>query len=44
MSLFEHGVKTLHTLIQDGEVKVSELVQESFDQIDRVDGKIGAFL
>lgn len=44
MSLFEHGVKTLHTLIQDGEVKVSELVQESFDQIDRVDGEIGAFL
>lgn len=44
MSLFEHGVKTLHTLIQDGEVKASELVKESFDQIDRVDGKIGAFL
>ncbi|WP_449403135.1 Asp-tRNA(Asn)/Glu-tRNA(Gln) amidotransferase subunit GatA [Exiguobacterium artemiae] len=44
MSLFEHGVKNLHTLVKDGEVKVSELVQESFDRIDRVDGKIGAFL
>ncbi|WP_214849630.1 Asp-tRNA(Asn)/Glu-tRNA(Gln) amidotransferase subunit GatA [Exiguobacterium sp. s138] len=44
MSLFEHGVKNLHTLVKDGEVKVSELVQESFDRIDRVDGNIGAFL
>ena len=44
MSLFEHGVKNLHTLVKDGEVKVSELVQESFDRIDRVDEKIGAFL
>ena len=44
MSLFEHGVKNLHTLVKDGEVKVSELVQESFDRINRVDGKIGAFL
>lgn len=44
MSLFEHGVKKLHTLVKDGEVKVSDIVQESFDQIDRVDGKIGAFL
>lgn len=44
MSLFEHGVKKLHTLVKDGEVKVSDLVQESFDQIDRVDGKVGAFL
>lgn len=44
MSLFEHGVKNLHTLVKDGEVKVSELVQESFDRVDRVDGNIGAFL
>ena len=44
MSLFEHGVKNLHTLVKDGEVKVSELVQESFDRINRVDGNIGAFL
>ncbi|ASI36338.1 MULTISPECIES: Asp-tRNA(Asn)/Glu-tRNA(Gln) amidotransferase subunit GatA [unclassified Exiguobacterium] len=44
MSLFEHGVKKLHTLVKDGEVKVSDLVQESFDQIDRIDGKVGAFL
>lgn len=44
MSLFEHGVKNLHTLVKDGEVKVSELVQESFDRIDRVDGNVGAFL
>ncbi|WP_114570027.1 Asp-tRNA(Asn)/Glu-tRNA(Gln) amidotransferase subunit GatA [Exiguobacterium flavidum] len=44
MSLFEHGVKKLHTLVKDGEVKVSELVKESFDRIDKVDGKIGAFL
>ncbi|WP_214847184.1 Asp-tRNA(Asn)/Glu-tRNA(Gln) amidotransferase subunit GatA [Exiguobacterium sp. s193] len=44
MSLFEHGVKKLHTLVKDGEVKVSDLVQESFNQIDRVDGKVGAFL
>ncbi|WP_214892658.1 Asp-tRNA(Asn)/Glu-tRNA(Gln) amidotransferase subunit GatA [Exiguobacterium sp. H66] len=44
MSLFEHGVKKLHTLVKDGEVKVSDLVQASFDQIDRVDGKVGAFL
>ncbi|WP_445002695.1 Asp-tRNA(Asn)/Glu-tRNA(Gln) amidotransferase subunit GatA [Exiguobacterium alkaliphilum] len=44
MSLFDHGVAKLHTLLKEGEVTVTDLVKESFDQIERTDEKIGAFL
>ncbi|WP_100371685.1 Asp-tRNA(Asn)/Glu-tRNA(Gln) amidotransferase subunit GatA [Bacillus sp. FJAT-45037] len=44
MSLFDHKVKELHTMLQSKQVKVSELVDESYKRIADVDGKVQAFL
>ena len=44
MSLFDHGVAKLHTLLKEGEVTVTDLVKESFDRIEATDEQIGAFL
>lgn len=44
MSLFDHKVADLHELIQKKEVKVSELVDESYKRIKEVDDKVEAFL
>lgn len=44
MSLFDHGVAKLHTLLKEGEVTVTDLVKESLDRIEVTDDQIGAFL
>ncbi|WP_214884713.1 MULTISPECIES: Asp-tRNA(Asn)/Glu-tRNA(Gln) amidotransferase subunit GatA [unclassified Exiguobacterium] len=44
MSLFDHGVAKLHTLLKEGEVTVTDLVKESFDRIEATDDQIGSFL
>ncbi|MFN3632433.1 Asp-tRNA(Asn)/Glu-tRNA(Gln) amidotransferase subunit GatA [Exiguobacterium profundum] len=44
MSLFDHGVAKLHTLLKEGEVTVTDLVKESFERIEATDDQIGAFL
>ncbi|ERN51385.1 Asp-tRNA(Asn)/Glu-tRNA(Gln) amidotransferase subunit GatA [Alkalihalophilus marmarensis] len=44
MSLFDHKMKDLHTMLHNKEVKVSELVDESYKRIAQVDDKVGAFL
>lgn len=44
MSLFDHSIKDLHELIHKKEVKVSELVEHSFQKIQETDEKVQAFL
>ena len=44
MSLFDHGVAKLHTLLKEGDVTVTDLVKESFDRIDATEETVGAFL
>ncbi|WP_342429306.1 Asp-tRNA(Asn)/Glu-tRNA(Gln) amidotransferase subunit GatA [Neobacillus sp. FSL H8-0543] len=44
MSLFDHKVSDLHELLHKKELKVSDLVNESFKRINDVDGKVQAFL
>lgn len=44
MSLFDHKVADLHEMIQKKEVKVSELVDESYKRIQEVDDSVKAFL
>ncbi|WP_050613898.1 Asp-tRNA(Asn)/Glu-tRNA(Gln) amidotransferase subunit GatA [Bacillus testis] len=44
MSLFTNSLKELHSLLHKNEVSVSDLVNASFERIQQVDGKIGAFL
>ncbi|WP_100406221.1 Asp-tRNA(Asn)/Glu-tRNA(Gln) amidotransferase subunit GatA [Bacillus solitudinis] len=44
MSLFDHKMSELHTMLQNKEVKVSELVGESYKRIAEVDNKVKAFL
>ncbi|OQP04151.1 aspartyl/glutamyl-tRNA amidotransferase subunit A [Geobacillus sp. 46C-IIa] len=44
MSLLDHTVSELHTLLQKKEVLVSELVEESYRRIGEVEEKVQAFL
>lgn len=44
MSLFEHTLAEIQELLQKKEITVSDLVDESFERIHEVDGKIQAFL
>ncbi|RAS82801.1 Asp-tRNA(Asn)/Glu-tRNA(Gln) amidotransferase subunit GatA [Priestia endophytica] len=44
MSLFDHKMSELHGLLHKKEVRVEELVNESYKRIGEVDEKVGAFL
>ncbi|MFS0820647.1 Asp-tRNA(Asn)/Glu-tRNA(Gln) amidotransferase subunit GatA [Bacillus sp. 1P02SD] len=44
MSLFDHKVSELHSLLHKKEISVSDLVEESFKRINAVDDKVQAFL
>lgn len=44
MSLFDHKLSDLHELLHKKEVKVSDLVDESYKRIGQVDSKVQAFL
>ncbi|WP_088103301.1 Asp-tRNA(Asn)/Glu-tRNA(Gln) amidotransferase subunit GatA [Halalkalibacter urbisdiaboli] len=44
MSLFDHKMSELHSMLHNKEVKVSELVDESYKRIAEVDDKVKAFL
>ncbi|MED4206224.1 Asp-tRNA(Asn)/Glu-tRNA(Gln) amidotransferase subunit GatA [Neobacillus mesonae] len=44
MSLFDHKVSDLHELLHKKELKVSDLVDESYKRIAEVDNKVQAFL
>ncbi|WJQ14347.1 Asp-tRNA(Asn)/Glu-tRNA(Gln) amidotransferase subunit GatA [Geobacillus stearothermophilus] len=44
MSLFDHSVSELHTLLKKKEVSISDLVDESYRRIDEVEEKVQAFL
>lgn len=44
MSLFDHKISELHSLLHKKEISVSDLVDESFKRINAVDEKVQAFL
>ncbi|EUJ29190.1 aspartyl/glutamyl-tRNA amidotransferase subunit A [Listeria floridensis FSL S10-1187] len=44
MGLFEHSVKNLHEMLVKKEISPFDLVKESFDRIDAVEDKVGAFI
>jgi aspartyl-tRNA(Asn)/glutamyl-tRNA(Gln) amidotransferase subunit A len=44
LSLFDHTVSDLHELLHKKEIKVSDLVDESYKRIQEVDDKVQAFL
>ncbi|WP_077210718.1 Asp-tRNA(Asn)/Glu-tRNA(Gln) amidotransferase subunit GatA [Bacillus dakarensis] len=44
MSLFDHKLSDLHELLHKKEVKVSDLVEESYKRIGQVDSQVQAFL
>ncbi|ADF37205.1 Asp-tRNA(Asn)/Glu-tRNA(Gln) amidotransferase subunit GatA [Priestia megaterium] len=44
MSLFDRKLSELHSLLHKKEVRVQELVDESYKRINEVDDKVGAFL
>ncbi|WP_017729180.1 Asp-tRNA(Asn)/Glu-tRNA(Gln) amidotransferase subunit GatA [Halalkalibacterium ligniniphilum] len=44
MSLFDHKMADIHKKLQNKEVKVSELVDESYKRIAEVDDKVKAFV
>ncbi|MCM3570181.1 Asp-tRNA(Asn)/Glu-tRNA(Gln) amidotransferase subunit GatA [Neobacillus mesonae] len=44
MSLFDHKVSDLHELLHKKELKVSDLVDESYKRITEVESKVQAFL
>ena len=44
MSLFDYKVSDLHELLHKKELKVTDLVDESYKRIAQVEGKIQAFL
>ncbi|KYD32458.1 Asp-tRNA(Asn)/Glu-tRNA(Gln) amidotransferase subunit GatA [Parageobacillus toebii] len=44
MSLFDHKISELHTLLQKKEISVSDLVDESFRRIGEVEEQVQAFL
>ncbi|KKB74146.1 MULTISPECIES: Asp-tRNA(Asn)/Glu-tRNA(Gln) amidotransferase subunit GatA [Bacillus] len=44
MSLFDHKISELKSLIHKKEISISDLVDESYKRIHEVDGKVQAFL
>jgi aspartyl-tRNA(Asn)/glutamyl-tRNA(Gln) amidotransferase subunit A len=44
MSLFEHKISELHEFLHKKEVKISDLVDESYKRVQEVDKKVQAFL
>ncbi|KOO41217.1 Asp-tRNA(Asn)/Glu-tRNA(Gln) amidotransferase subunit GatA [Priestia koreensis] len=44
MSLFDHKISELHSLLHKKELRVEDLVEESYKRIGEVDDKVGAFL
>ncbi|TYR79142.1 Asp-tRNA(Asn)/Glu-tRNA(Gln) amidotransferase subunit GatA [Priestia megaterium] len=44
MSLFDRKLSELHNLLHSKEVRVQDLVDESYKRINEVDDKVGAFL
>ncbi|WP_110113601.1 Asp-tRNA(Asn)/Glu-tRNA(Gln) amidotransferase subunit GatA [Bacillus sp. CGMCC 1.16541] len=44
MSLFDRKISELHKLLHSKEVRVQDLVDESYKRINEVDDKVGAFL
>lgn len=44
MALFDHKISELHEFLQQKEIKVSELVEESYQRIQQVESKVKAFL
>ncbi|MDQ0208424.1 Asp-tRNA(Asn)/Glu-tRNA(Gln) amidotransferase subunit GatA [Alkalicoccobacillus murimartini] len=44
MSLFDHSIKELHAKLTQKEIKVTDLVDESYKRIAEVDGKVQSFL
>ncbi|MDT8862488.1 Asp-tRNA(Asn)/Glu-tRNA(Gln) amidotransferase subunit GatA [Alkalihalobacillus sp. MEB130] len=44
MSLFDHKMSELHTMLLNKELKVSDLVDESYKRIAEVDSKVKAFV
>ncbi|ATH94636.1 Asp-tRNA(Asn)/Glu-tRNA(Gln) amidotransferase subunit GatA [Bacillus glycinifermentans] len=44
MSLFDHKISELKSLIHKKEISISDLVDESYKRIQEVDGKVQAFL
>ncbi|OEH85181.1 aspartyl/glutamyl-tRNA amidotransferase subunit A [Desulfuribacillus stibiiarsenatis] len=44
MSILENSISQIHSLLKNKEIKVSELVQESFGRIEATDNKVQAFL
>ncbi|RWZ57994.1 Asp-tRNA(Asn)/Glu-tRNA(Gln) amidotransferase subunit GatA [Halobacillus fulvus] len=44
MSLFEHSLKELQEKLNNKEISVTQLVEESFNRIKEVDGEVQAFL
>jgi aspartyl-tRNA(Asn)/glutamyl-tRNA(Gln) amidotransferase subunit A len=44
MSLFDHKVSELHSMLHKKEISVSDLVDESFKRISEVEDKVQAFL
>jgi aspartyl-tRNA(Asn)/glutamyl-tRNA(Gln) amidotransferase subunit A len=44
MALFEHSVSQLHKKLQDREISVTDLVEESYKRIAAVEQKVRAFL
>lgn len=44
MSLFDHKITELKQLIHKKEIKISDLVDESYKRIQAVDDKVQAFL
>ncbi|MFT0803719.1 Asp-tRNA(Asn)/Glu-tRNA(Gln) amidotransferase subunit GatA [Bacillus swezeyi] len=44
MSLFDHKISELKRLIHNKEISISDLVDESYKRIHKVDGKVQAFL
>jgi aspartyl-tRNA(Asn)/glutamyl-tRNA(Gln) amidotransferase subunit A len=44
MSLFEHKISELHRLLHKKEIKVTDLVDESYKRINKVEDKVHAFL
>ncbi|WP_167629566.1 Asp-tRNA(Asn)/Glu-tRNA(Gln) amidotransferase subunit GatA [Listeria valentina] len=44
MGYFDHSVKNLHDLLVKKEISPFDLVKESFDRIEAVEDKVGAFI
>ncbi|MBS4198065.1 Asp-tRNA(Asn)/Glu-tRNA(Gln) amidotransferase subunit GatA [Bacillus sp. FJAT-49732] len=44
MSILDHSIKDIHELLHKKEISVSDLVDQSINRINEVDGKVQAFL